>query len=612
MAYNESSISYYSSDLEKIIARPSLYIGLLDIGVFSIFREAADNAVDEARAGRNSFVRIYYSNGEFTIVDGGAGIPVRPHPKAKISTLTHVITNLQSSGKIQGDAYSSSRGTHGVGLKATNALSSDFQVWTYRKDAGSAWYHTRFKEARQINKVAKASSVPVMPDGFKPKFGTIIRFTPNPKYLKHNINIMDVANWCNLAAYLNPNFQVYLWANGKHKTWQYKNGIVDYMNARIEELKANLLSTYLVETSTNNVDLVLCFADVEGCQVEFFTNTIRNVEMGVHADATFKALMAAIKPYQGKHTFTPSDLQEGLIGICNAKINAPQFDSQTKEKLVDNRIKEPLYNDVLAALQAYFKARPAVAKQIVQRASELRQRTIDFLKDKKLIKNVGAAKKNVLAKLAAVTGKTPLDQRELYIVEGDSAGGPAKAARYKNFQAVIPIRGKPLNVYKATKNKLSGNTELASILAATGIDMKKENPYSSIQYGKIIFLTDADVDGKHINCLLFGIFYRYLPELFKQHKIFIVNGPLFKGDYHDNVYFGHSKQDIIKQAKTDKVNITYLKGWGEVNAHDLQKIAFNVDNRELIKVLPPDKNGIVQFEKMLSNDTQAKRDLLGI
>ena len=614
MKYNESNISFYKSDLEKVRARPALFIGSLDIGIFTILREPADNAVDEARAGRNKYVRIYVNNDTITVIDGGAGIPVKTHPGANISTLTHILTNLQSSGKISAGAYKSSRGSHGVGLKATNALASEFEVWTFRQDAGNKWYHTKFAKGIEQTKVAPSAPPPKMPDGFVAKYGTVVRFTPDRSILgKKNLHSSDLLNWCKIAAYMNSNFAVTLWFNGKSKTWKFENGIRDYLQKVVEDNKATLLTPKIITTFTDNVDLALCFSDVEGCQVEFFTNTIKNAEMGIHADMMFKAITDAIKPYKGKLEFTPSDLQEGMIGICNAKIDAPQFDSQTKEKLVDVRIKEPIYNDLLKTFADYFQKNPGVARQIVSRAAELRKRTNDFLKDKKLIKNVTSAKKSILAKLASVVGNTPIQNRELYIVEGDSAGGSAKSARYKPFQAVLPIKGKPLNVIRATKDKINKDNEISSILAAVGLDLRKEKPIDTVQYGKIIFLTDADVDGCHINCLLFGVFWKYLPELFKTGKIYVARGPMFKGNTKNGVYFGHTKESIFQQAKTKNVNITYLKGWGEVSPGDLKEIAFNPETRELVRVTwPPTAEGRLRFERMLDKDASERRKLMGI
>jgi DNA gyrase/topoisomerase IV subunit B len=621
--YTADSITGFTRDLEKIQAKPTLYIGPTDnAGVFTLLRECLDNAVDEARAGRNDFIYVVVESlqGPFIVGDKGVGIPVAKHKKMKISTLTHVLTNLQSSGKMKvGGAYKSAVGTHGVGIKATNALSSQFEVWTYRdnkKEGEKGWYYTKFE--RGVEKVpVKKSSGPgkVM----KADAGTVIKFTPDPKVFgKHKLEMKQLVQWAKMTAYMNAGLQIRIAYNGSTKDFKSKDGIKAYLKDRIEALKATPFSKKHIFHNSETLELALSFTDVEGSQVEFFTNTVRNVEEGVHADDVYKALFDSLKPYvkvkkgkDSKFPFTPTDLRDGLLGIVNYKIDAPQFDSQTKEKLVDQRVKGACYEEAHKVFVQFWKDNKSLAKDLIVRATELRNKTSDFLKDKKLVKNVKAATKGISAKLAGIVGNAPVEKRELFLVEGDSAGGGLKRARDKSFQAVFPLKGKPLNVMEAQKDKVNSNKEIVGILAALGVQLDGKNA-GAIKYGKIICFADPDVDGMHINTLLLSTLYKYTPNLFKNGNVYVIKSPLFKAKYKDKVYFGMTKEELYEQTGSKKIDITYLKGWGEVSEVDLIPVALDPSSRKLYRVVPSDKAGSKEFELLMGKNPTYRKQLLGV
>lgn len=619
--YSEHDISYFRTELLKLRAKPQMYIGPTDdSGIFTIIREPADNAVDEARAGRNKLIHIVAAaDGAFWIMDQGVGIPVKMHPEAKISTLTHVLTALQSSGKMKGDAYQSAIGTHGVGIKATNALSKEFDVWTYRKDAGG-WHHTSFARGEEKTKVKKVVKGPVLPCGAKkviPKLGTVVRFVPDEKiFLKAKLNPKQLMTWCEMTAYMNPGLTIRLTnPKGTTQEWLSKTGITEYLDKRLVELKATALNKKPLSHMSDTLELALSFADVEGSEMQFFTNTIRNIDEGFHAESFYKALVKALEPFKGKLEYTPTDLKEGLVGILNYKINAPQFSSQTKEKLVDVRMKQPCFDECVKVLGAYFNANKTLAKDIVTRAAELRKKTADFLKDKKLIKNVKAATRGLSTKLADVAGgsKVPFSERELYLVEGDSAGGTAKLARDRAFQATFSLKGKPLNVMETSKDKVNANAEIAGIFAGIGLDLGAADPMSKIRFGKIIFLADPDVDGRHINTLLLALFWKYLPGLFKEGRIYMVASPEYLARHRDKVYFGSSPDSIYKQCGSNKVEVRHIKGWGEIKAEDMEPIAFKKGKRRLWQIIAPrDKKGQMAFAALMGKDSTYRKKLLGV
>lgn len=615
--YSEGSISYFKTDLEKIRAKPQMFIGPTDnAGIFTIIREPSDNAVDEARAGRNKLIHIFAEKeGTYWIVDQGVGIPVKPHPEAKVSTLTHVLTALQSSGKMKGDAYTSAIGTHGVGIKATNALSKEFDVWTYRKDAGG-WHHTRFERGVEKSRPKKVASAPKLPDGSKPKLGTVVRFVPDEKiFLKAKLEGKQLMSWCEMTAYMNAGLTIKLTNPlGKTQTWFSKVGIAEYLDKRMSLLRATPLNRTPVFATSPTMELALSFADVEGSEVQFFTNTVRNVNEGFHADSFYKALAKSLDPFKGKLVYTPTDLKDGLVGVLNYKIDAPQFSSQTKEKLVDVRMKEPCYAECLAIFSKYFASNKTLAKQIVNRAALIRAKTANLLKDKKLIKNVKSASRGLSAKLADVSGnKVPVLERELYLVEGDSAGGTAKLARDRSFQATFSLKGKPLNVMDVTKDKVNANAEIAGIFAGIGLDLSADDPVSKIRFGRVIWLADPDVDGRHINTLLHVLFYTYLPDLYKQGRVFMVVTPEYIAKHKGQVLVGASKESIYKQAGTNKLEIRHIKGWGEISAEDMQPIAFTKGTRRMYRVLPPiDKSGAVRFKALMGKNPEYRKKLLGV
>lgn len=316
------------------------------------------------------------------------------------------------------------KNTHGIGIKATNALSKEFTVWTFRD---KSWHCITYAHGKIVKDVHKVKNAPKMPHGFKVKSGTVIMFSPDkPLFAKDSkINMRDVTEWCQTTSYLVPKFTIKVTdKKGKTETYLCKRGPIEFIEKRVAELKCTITGKPFLMT-TKEIDIAVAFSDAEGSENVFaYTNGLRNVEGGKHIDSFFSALATSLKPYKGKSEYTPTDLKEGLLGLVNYKISAPAFNNQTKDKLVDGRVAEVATPQILAALKDFWLKNKSLAKQVVSRAAELRKRTADFLKDKKLIKNVKNARAGLSAKLADVGDKkVPFGDRELYLVEGDSAGG---------------------------------------------------------------------------------------------------------------------------------------------------------------------------------------------
>lgn len=611
--YGAGSITYFESDLHKVRAKPQMYIGPTDTtGVFTILREAMDNAVDEYQAGNNRSVSIYIDK-QMWVVDSGRGIPVDIHPKAKKSTLTVALTSLQSSGKMDATgkgAYATSIGTHGVGLKATNALSRAFDVWTCRN---GQWWHTSFAKGDETSKVAK-SKAPRLPDGKSPKIGTVIRFEPdNQIFGKASLEVKDVANWAQITSYMNPGLSVTLTAKGKTKTWLSKKGVVELLAKQVKRLEANVLGKTLVHGS-KTLDLAIAFTDAEGDKlVDAHTNTIRNVEYGVHMSAFWDALGRSLKPYgNSKMRFTPSDLREGVVGVLNYKIASPRFDSQTKEKLVDERVGKPCLEECLEVLEAFWKRHKNMAKQVVQRASDLNKSKVDFQQQKRAMRELktGTGPLKLPGKLT--TAKCAPDKRELFLVEGESAGGTAKFARDKTYQEVFYLRGKILNAERATDSKVLESEEVLGILKSIGFDPSKKEPMKSLRVGRIIGLTDPDDDGYHITSLILTLLAKYVPDLFTRGMVYAVDAAEYVGTVKGKLRYAQDKHKLIKLngGKAPK-DMMHLKGWGEATVVQLRRMAFDPKQRKLCKLSAPTDGG-KRLKLIMSEDPAIRKVMLGV
>jgi DNA gyrase subunit B len=626
-SYNESDITFFAHDVQKIQKKPSMYIGdTSKSGFHKVVFEPLDNSVDEFRAGRNSFVSLSVDtkSGVFTVMDGGVGIPVGIHAAIlketgkKVSTLTHIFTALQSSGKMDSKAYKNAAGTHGIGVTATNAMSEFLEVWTFRKGDGG-WHHTKFENGLEKVKVQKVKSPPI-----KIKSGTIVQFKHNKKYFSHTkISKSILQDWFEITSYLNPGLELTLTIDGKAKTWKSKNGLIDYVEKKlVENEQTNICKNIFAYSSDTekdgSIEFALAFTNLDGINIQCHTNSVINEDRGTHYDTFRTAFHKILKNYAPKSKFTADDALDGVIGILNFNINDAQFNNQAKNKLVDVRVKEIAVPLVEAAINEFLTKHRKFAIDWAKRAGELRKKTEQFLDSKQLVKNTKAAKLKLSLKLADVSGKYPPKDCSLFIVEGDSAAGSAKQARNGDIHAIFPLKGKPLNVMEAKLEKIMGNIEVATILAAVGIDVTKlgsDECLKPLKYHKIIFLADADVDGLHINCLLVGLIYSFAPQLIEKGYVYSVVAPEYKAVYKNILYFGSSLSDIRKKlakvgADLEKVSVRHLKGWGELNPADLKVAAFS-DDTKLLKFKPLKDKTKLKIEGILKAGLERKK-LFGI
>lgn len=622
MTYTSSDITYHNSDLEKIQLVPTMYIGATDTtGITTILREVLDNALDEAKSLKTPHIKVWMKGADFYVWDGGRGIPIGIHPKAKKSTLEVVLTTLQSSGKrdASGDgAYSSTIGTHGVGLKATNALSKTFQVWTCQN---KQFYTLQFKSGKVVKSSYLAQeNPPVFPDEIQHKAGTVVHFTPDLSVFDTTASEnwkLDVRkglfSWCEITAYMNPGIRISVFFADKVKDYYEPEGISSLITKRIKDAGAAMIGEALVYSSST-MDLALAFTDTEGSHVYGYTNTIRNLEGGVHINAFNTAITNALLGYKSaKQDFSPIEAREGIIGILNVKISAPQFDSQTKEKLVDSRAGPMCSSEIQKVLEIFFTKEKALAKLLCERAANLKRFIADFKENKRLARALkpSATKPLLPVKLTQCPKATP-DQRELFIVEGDSAGGTAKFARNKAYQEVLPLRGKIQNANRTTLAKILASEETLGILQAIGYNPSEQNPTANLRVNRVMLLADPDTDGAHINLLVLALLYRFVPALFSQERVFVVEAAEFMAKVNGMRIYGNSLDDLAAQNNgVLPTTAQHFKGWGEATPETLRELAFQPDSRIVTKITSPLDFG-KEFRLIMDKDPAHRKEMLGI
>lgn len=625
-SYSEKQVKVLIG-LKAVQAKAGMYIGLTDsTGIGTIGREPLDNIVDEFKAGRGASVTLLIDTKawKFWTIDSAGGMPVKPHTleiegrKVKESALKSLVSRLHAGAKFDKGAYENAGGTHGVGLKATNALSKHFEVHTFRD---KVWWHTQYADGVEKKPVKKATA-PKLPFGVKVKKGTAIHWIPDLKYFDKGskIPIDYFEQWCELAAYLNAGLEVTLIVDGKKKQWKFKDGVKDFLGAQCKKLKATVTGKPFVLTEKGfPAEIALAFTDAEGDNIEAYTNSIHNKNGGLHVDILKQSLYNAIVKYaNSKQSFRKDDVLEGAVGIINAKLDAPRFSSQDKAQLVDGRVNDMLPTPLQKKLDEFFAQNKTLAKTLCEKAAAVRGAKAEFTASKKAIAALNSGKKkgnNMPAKF--VSANCAPHKRETFLVEGDSAGGTAKKARDKTHQEILPLRGKILNVMKQKDiNAAFNSDEVLFILRALGFDPTKKNPLDHLRTGKMIMLTDADVDGRHIETLVIALLVKYVPGVFERGLIYTVDSPEYT--YYDaktkTYYMAKSRKELwAKMPKgADRNKVNHLKGWGEAAPEMLREAAFDATTRKLKRITLKDAKSLSRFTLLMADDVTARKRLLGI
>lgn len=628
--YSADSIQVLEG-LEAVRKRPAMYIGDIGVkGLHHLVYEVVDNSIDEALAGycKNITVSIHTDN-SISVEDDGRGIPTAMHSKEKKSALEVVMTVLHAGGKFDKDSYKVSGGLHGVGVSCVNALSTKLQVTVQREG----------KVFEQEYKIG-IPQYEVREIGTSDKTGTKVHFWPDGSiFITTTYNKDILEGRLRELAYLNRGIRINLndlreIENGQHyqKTFFSEGGIVEFVEmldtaAGRTPLIPKVIAVEGRDENTNvAVEVALSYNDSYNEHIYSYVNNINTIEGGTHVSGFRRALTRVFKSYgdrnglfeKAKVEIEGDDFREGLSAIISVKVPEPQFEGQTKTKLGNNEVMGVVDSTVSKVLEAYLEENPKEAKNIVAKVILAAQARAAARKARELVQ-----RKSVLSggglpgKLADCSDRDP-DRCELYLVEGDSAGGTAKQGRDRSFQAILPLRGKILNVEKAMEHKIYDNEEIRNMFTALGVKIgTPEDPkaldLSKLRYHKLIIMTDADVDGSHIATLILTFIFRYMKEMIEQGYVYIAQPPLYlvkKGKEQAYAYNEEQRKSWVEKlggGKEDSVNIQRYKGLGEMNAEQLWETTMNPASRTLKRVTIESAAEADRIFSMLMGDEVAPR-----
>ena len=611
--------------LEAVRKRPGMYIGSTSArGLHHLVYEIVDNAVDEALAGYCDTINVSINpDNSVTVVDNGRGIPVGLNHKAGIPAVEVVFTILHAGGKFGGGGYKVSGGLHGVGASVVNALSVWLEVEIYNE---GKIYKQRYERGKTMY------SLKVVGECDPDKTGTKVTFLPDGEIFEETVFEYDVLKQrLREMAFLTKGLKIILQdlreEEIREHTFHYEGGIKEFV-------------TYLNKSKTPLYDqIIYCEGEKDGVVVEMamqhndsysdntygFVNNITTPEGGTHIEGFRKALTKTFNEYARKNkllkdnepNLSGDDIREGLTTIVSVKIGEPQFEGQTKQKLGNSEARGAVDNIVSTQLEIFLEQNPSVAKQTVekslmaQRAREAARKARDLTRRKSALEGM-----SLPGKLADCSDKNP-ENCEIYIVEGDSAGGSAKTARQRATQAILPLRGKILNVEKARLDKIYANAEIKAMITAFGTGIHEDFDISKLRYHKIIIMTDADVDGAHISTLLLTFLYRFMPDLIREGYVYLAQPPLYKLEKNKKVWYAYSDEElneILTEVGRDSNNkIQRYKGLGEMDADQLWETTMDPEHRVLLRVTMDDETSSeldLTFTTLMGDKVEPRREFI--
>ena len=610
--------------LEAVRKRPGMYIGSTSArGLHHLVYEIVDNSVDEALAGycKNIDVTINPDN-SITVIDDGRGIPVGINHKSGLPAVEVVFTVLHAGGKFGGGGYKVSGGLHGVGASVVNALSNWLEVRVYHD---GKVYFQRYERGKTMNKLEIIDTCPIE------KTGTEVRFLPDDTMFEETVYDYDVLKTrLRETAFLTKGLRIVLRDLRTdpvvEKAFHYEGGIKEFVS-------------YLNKSKTALYpDIIYCEGERDGVLVEVamqhndsyqentygFVNNITTPEGGTHIVGLRNALTKTFNEYarankllkDSEPNLTGEDIREGMTAIVSIKIEEPQFEGQTKQKLGNSEARGAVDNIVSTQLELFLEQNPAVAKTIVeksllsQRAREAARKARDLTRRKSALDGM-----SLPGKLADCTDKDPKNC-EIFLVEGDSAGGSAKSARSRATQAILPLRGKILNVEKARLDKIYANAEIKAMITAFGTGIHDDFDITKLRYDKIIIMTDADVDGAHIDTLMLTFLYRFMPELIKQGHVYLAQPPLFKIEKNKKVWYAYDDDQmnqILNEIGRGDNKIQRYKGLGEMDAEQLWETTMDPERRVLRRVVFDEEYSSeidLTFNTLMGDKVEPRRDFI--
>ncbi|MGB9681713.1 MAG: DNA topoisomerase (ATP-hydrolyzing) subunit B [bacterium] len=613
--YNAGSITVLEG-LEAVRKRPAMYIGSTgERGLHHLVYEVVDNSIDEALAGYcNKIDVIIHKDKSITVIDNGRGIPVDIHPKEGRPALEVVMTTLHAGGKFGGGTYKVSGGLHGVGVSVVCALSEWIEVEVKRD--GYKW-RQRYERGKKVTELEKQESTL--------DTGTLIRFKPDIEIF-HTIewNYETIAQRLKELAYLNRGLLITFNDEVTRRTEEFKfdGGIIEFVEG-LNKNKKVLHNPIYISRETDGMSLEVCLQYSEGYteNVLSFANNINTVEGGTHLIG-FKSSLTKVLNEQARtlkflkeneDNLEGEDIREGLTAVINIKLANPEFEGQTKTKLGNPEVRSFVESVITEKLSEYLMKEKDVARNILQKVINAAKAREAARKAREAVRKVSTESITLPGKLADCQEKDP-SKSELYLVEGPSAGGSAKQGRDRRFQAILPLRGKILNVEKSTLSKSLSSEEILAIITALGTGVGDNFDLSKLRYHYIIIMTDADVDGAHIRTLLLTFFYRYMRPLIENGHIYIAQPPLYlikKGNVEKYAYSDHQLKEILSEMKEDGLVIQRYKGLGEMNPEQLWSTTMNPETRIMLRVNIEDAVRAEElFTLLMGEDVEPRRKFI--
>jgi len=615
----------YDSDKIKVLEglkavrkRPSMYIGSTDErGLHHLVYEVVDNSIDEAMEGYCDRIEVTIKeDGSVEVSDNGRGIPVSEHPQYERPGLEIVMTKLHAGGKFDRKSYKVSGGLHGVGVSVVNALSEWLEVKVKRE---GKVYHQRYEKGQPVTEVEKVGE-----DG--KISGTITTFKPDPDVFETiDFEYNELKERMRELAFLNKGLEIHIKDERQdlEDTFHYEGGIVEYieyLNRDKEKLHSQPIYFNRREDGVHVEVAMQHRTESYSKEILAFANNINTREGGTHLSGFRAALTRTFNNYAERNDMAEDvnirgdDYREGLTAVINVKLPEPQFEGQTKTKLGNSEIRGIVQSIVGEELMTYLEENPKVAEAIVQKAATAAKARQAAKKARELTRRKGILDSvDLPGKLSDCANPDPA-KSELYIVEGDSAGGSAKQGRDRDFQAILPLRGKIINVEKARLNKMLENKEIRSIISAIGAGVGEDFDPDECRYHKVIIMTDADVDGAHIRTLLFTFFYRYMKPLIERGYLYMAQPPLYKITKGGGVRYAYredDKQEILEEWGKRGVSIQRYKGLGEMNPKELWETTMNPENRKLAKVTVEDAERADElFDLLMGKEVQPRKEFI--
>ena len=608
-SYNASEIKVLEG-LEGVRKRPSMYIGSTGKdGLHHLVYEVVDNSVDEALAGYCKIIKVDINkDGSVTVEDDGRGIPVDPHPTFKVPAVQVALTKLHAGGKFDKKSYVISGGLHGVGVSVVNALSKKLIVEVKRDGKIYSQEYSKGDPKTKLEVSGKSEGT-----------GTTITFWPDPEIFSTvNFDYKVLETIFREIVFLNAGLKIILTDENKNKKEEFfsSGGLIEFVKWLNQSREVIHKPIYFKKESENNtIEVAIQYNEGYQENIFGFVNTINTVEGGTHVSGFKTALTRVINDYAKKtgmikngESLEGDDVREGITSIISLKMPNPQFEGQTKTKLGNSEMKGFVDSIVTQSLLEFFEENPTIAKKITSKTLESARARLAAKKAKDLVRRKNAFSFGGLPGKLADCSSKKTENTEIYIVEGESAGGSAKMARNKENQAILPLKGKILNVEKANPAKALSSEEITNLITAIGTGVGEQFDTNNLRYGRVVIMTDADVDGEHIKTLLLTFFFRYMHQLIENGNVFVALPPLYRVRKGQKDVYVYSDEELKKTDGLDSAIITRFKGLGEMSSTQLWDTTMNPKVRKIKKIFIEDAVEADRvFSMLMGDDVQARK-----